>query len=85
MVKYKKENVIKEVHTLDEISCDFCGKTIHGVEEALSCDITELKIHFGYGSRFDNEVDNLCICDKCYIKHIKSKAKYKTYEGADDE
>jgi hypothetical protein len=79
MRKYKKQIKMETEYKLKSIKCDFCGKkgdTIDG----LPLDVNSFQIGFGYGSKYDTELHKFDICDDCYEKFIKNKAKFKKEE-----
>lgn len=67
MKKLRNEPVLETKQVLTELICNCCGKTID-VEHTMGTDITEFKVHFGYGSRFDMSFWEMDICDDCLEK-----------------
>lgn len=73
MEHLKKE--VREIETLSDITCDFCGKSCkratlgHGHE----FEFATLHCSFGYYSDgLDGECRNLHLCESCYIDVIKT-------------
>ena len=79
MKKYKEVKEIIKTKKLKKIICNSCGKTETKKDNEhfeLMPSITNIKISFGYGSKFDTELHEFDLCDECYEKII-SKFKYK--------
>lgn len=60
MVKREEEEIVSA-------SCSFCGLMFD--KEMVKCNgFGEIKVGFGYGSVFDDDVFELQICDKCFME-----------------
>lgn len=66
---------ITETVTKTETSvvvCNRCGKKVEGEDAQYSSDITDVRVEFGYGSKFDTDVWEFDICDDCIEEITKS-------------
>lgn len=70
-----KKNILQLVtqqqSVLQEIICDCCGKIVN-LNNVCCSDITDLKIKFGYGSKFDMSCWEIDICDDCVEKWVST-------------
>lgn len=62
-----------------EQTCNFCGKSASN-NDIMFCDITEIEILPGYGSKFDGDEIQIDICDDCLEKLIGSMLIKPTIE-----
>ena len=69
MRSYCFEDVIKCVEIVDGIACNKCGKKYTG-DYCDMRDITDVTIHFGFGSRHDTDVWEFDLCDDCIDEMI---------------
>ena len=65
-----RKQITTDVECISKIKCDWCGK-----ESKLEDTITEFKIQFGVGSKYDDDMYVADICDDCFDKHLKNKMK----------
>ncbi|RST75264.1 hypothetical protein D4T97_008400 [Siminovitchia acidinfaciens] len=69
---------VREVKQLPQsITCNKCGKSkkITGTEherELQSEAFPTIKLVFGYGSSFDEEIWNFELCENCLVKFVRS-------------
>jgi len=55
----------KTVYEVSEIVCNSCGEIEQVTSEHFVSLMQEIKIGFGYGSRFDGQIWHFDLCEKC--------------------
>lgn len=81
MKKYK--TVTKETKELKKITCDRCGVTSSENDEmpaGMSPYIETIGIHWGYGSKYDNDYWEWDLCEKC-IEETLGQIKCNMYSS----
>lgn len=68
----EKEEIITK--KLVKASCDFCGEDFD-ITSVECKGFGNLKINFGYGSRFDGSEFRGEVCDDCFAKLFKNKIR----------
>lgn len=60
-----REIVTKEIDTVTDIRCDFCGQTCRDSLD-MNFEYATVKAHWGYGSRKDGTIHEAHFCEKCF-------------------
>jgi hypothetical protein len=63
MRTYKEVERVSKEFVLKEIFCDKCEKSMGSVEYSING--SKFVVDFGYGSRHDNEIYEIELCDDC--------------------
>jgi len=75
----KKVNVVKEEIETEKVitvRCDFCQKEFDKIT-VICKGYGQVKIKFGYGSKYDGDIFRGEICDDCFDDHFKGKLRIK--------
>ncbi len=73
-VKVVKEEI--ETEKVITVRCDFCKKEFDKI--TVDCEgFGDIKIKFGFGSKYDGEIYSGEICDNCFDNYFKEKLRIK--------
>lgn len=61
---------------MDNLVCNMCGNLICKNEFGYIKDHLSIEKRWQYGSKFDNEIHNLHICEECYEQFLNNCKHY---------
>ncbi len=76
MKKYQTVKSVKETEEVNEVQCDICGvKSTPIAGMAIDPYIETVQIYFGYGSRYDDNLFEIDICDDCFANTLEKHGR----------
>lgn len=64
----------RTVIKIQKITCNICGEEIKLNDFGYFNDYLSIEKRWGYGSKYDNEVHKIDICESCYDKFMNTLA-----------